>query len=84
MAGLKGNNRGGKRQGAGRPKDRPTKAIRVPEEYADFIKQGGLEELLAKIEDWKYRAEDKEGNSPRWYFCEEMLKELEEITKQIK
>lgn len=82
--GLQGQTRGGKREGAGRPKNNvePTTRIRLPESQAKFIKEGKLEELLAKIEDWKYRAEDAEGNSPRWYFCKEMIEELESIINE--
>lgn len=78
MSGLKGN-RGGKRKGAGRPKNRPTKAIRVPEEYAEFIKSGQMEDVLAVLLDYKYQAKDQPGNSPRYYKLNQLLEEIDQI-----
>jgi len=75
--------RGGKRPGAGRPKSsEPSKTIRCSEREANFIKSGRLEDLLNRVEDWKYRAEDAKATSPRWEKARELLKELEEIVNE--
>jgi hypothetical protein len=75
--------RGGSRPGAGRPKGlgkfgRKTKAVRVPEEYAEIIPEliSNLEQLHDVLQDYKERGSK---GSARYDFCNKLINQIEAL-----
>lgn len=66
---------GGKRAGAGAPKGRKTKPIRVPLEYAEDL-PNKLDRLVDRLKEWKLISHDS--TSPRFWFLKQLIHELEE------
>lgn len=70
-------NRGGKREGSGRPKTGvQSKVIRVP---LDFPETNKVIAILSLIDDWKDRVNEASETSPRYEKLREFFAELEEI-----
>jgi hypothetical protein len=72
-------NHGGRRPGAGRPKNIPSKAVRLPVDVADKARSGYFSELEAVLFDYLDRAAGSDTSQRDWTRCNELLDEVRAV-----